>query len=132
MEILKNKGLNKVTYRQCYELSKTLPRNSPVKKRLQAWLKKHLSLQQQLTQQPLLVSSDIIESLFGNYKHIVERSPQQDMNRSVLMIPALCGSRNEVVIEQALKSASQVDLEKWEQANIPYTLRKKRQEAFKN
>ena len=132
MDILKNKGLNKATYKQCYELSKMLPRNSQVKKRLQAWLKKHLKIQQETTELPLLVSSDIIESLFGNYKHIIERSPQADMNRSVLLIPALCGSRKEVVIHQALKNASQVDLEKWEKENIPYTIRKKRQEFFEN
>ena len=132
MEILKNKGLNKVTYRQCYELSKTLPRNSKVKKRLQAWLKKHFKIQKELTEQPLLVSSDIIESLFGNYKHIIERSPQADMNRSVLLIPALCGRREETVINQALNGVSQVDLEKWEEENIPYTIRKKRQEFFEN
>ena len=132
MEIIKNKGLNKITYRQCYGLSKTLPRNSKVKKRLQAWLKKHFKIQKRLTELPLLVSSDIIESLFGNYKHIIERSPQADMNRSVLLIPALCGRREETVIDQALKEASQVDLEKWEKKNIPYTIRKKRHEFLKN
>ena len=132
MEILKNKGLNKVTYRQCYELSKTLPRNSKVKNRLQAWLKKHLKIQAELTELPLLVSSDIIESLFGNYKHIIERSPQADMNRSVLLIPALCGSRKGAVIDRALNEASQVDLERWENENIPYTIRKKRQKFFEN
>jgi len=99
---------------------------------LQAWLKKHLKIQQETTELPLLISSDIIESLFGNYKHIIERSPQADMNRSVLLIPALCGSRKEVVIHQALKDASQVDLEKWEKENIPYTIRKKRQEFLVN
>ena len=99
---------------------------------MQAWLKKHFKIQKELTEQPLLVSSDIIESLFGNYKHIIERSPQADMNRSVLLIPALCGRREETVINQALNGVSQVDLEKWEEENIPYTIRKKRQEFFEN
>ena len=94
-------------------------------------LHKRELLQQELTELPLLVNSDIIESLFGNYKHIIERSPQADMNRSVLLIPALCGRREEVVIDQALNKASQVNLEKWEQENIPYTVRKKRQEFLK-
>lgn len=132
LEILKNKGLNKVTYKQCFQLSKTLPRNSQVKKRLQNWLKKHFAIQKKVTERPLLVSSDIIESLFGNFKHIIERSPQADMNRSVLLIPALCGGRNEVMIWQALNKASQADLEKWDEKNIPDTMRKKRQEFFEN
>jgi hypothetical protein len=36
LEILKNSGLSKATYKQCFQLSKTLPRKSQVKKRLQA------------------------------------------------------------------------------------------------
>lgn len=132
MEILKNKGLDRASYRQCLELSKKLPRNSKVKKRLQDWLKKNLKTQKELTPLPLLVSSDIIESLFGNFKHIIERSPQADMNRSTLLIPALCGKRNDVIIKQALNEASQVDLKNWEKKNISYTVRKKRQEFFRN
>lgn len=131
MEILKNKGLTKSSYKKCYELSKTLPRNSIVKKRLQAWLKQNIIIQKQISTAPLLVSSDIIESLFGHFKHILERSPQADMNRTVLLIPALCGSLNEVIITGALNQASHRDLEKWEKDNIPYTVRKKRQEFFK-
>jgi len=131
LEILKNKGLDKATYKECQALSKMLPRNSKVKKRLQAWLKKHRDIQKELTDLPLLVSSDIIESLFGNFKHVIERSPQADMNRSVLLIPALCGNRSGDVIAQALSKASCADLEKWEKDNIPYTMRKKRQDFFK-
>ena len=132
MEILKNQGLDKTSYKKCYHLSTELPRNSKVKKRLQAWLKQNLKIQKQITTLPLLVSSDIIESLFGNFKHIIERSPQADMNRTVLLIPALCGNLNEVVISQALHQASQRDLEQWEKDNIPYTVRKKRQQFFGN
>ncbi len=74
MEILKNKGLSRTRYEQCNQLSKELPRNSKVKKCLNNWLEQHLEIQQQITSKPLLVSSDIIESLFGNFKHIIERS----------------------------------------------------------
>ena len=98
---------------------------------MQAWLKKNRALQKELTSFPLLVSSDIIESLFGNFKHIIERSPQADMNRTVLLIPALCGKLKDDTITQALHKASQVDLIAWEKEHIPYTVRKKRHEFFK-
>lgn len=130
MEILKNKGLNQASYEKCYQLSTSLPKNSKVKQRLQKWLHHHLEIQKQITDLPLLVSSDIIESLFGNFKHIIERSPQADMNRTTLLIPALCGNLDAVTITQALNQARHNDLEKWEQANIPYTVRKKRQAFF--
>ncbi|MCP4406700.1 MAG: hypothetical protein GY807_02875, partial [Gammaproteobacteria bacterium] len=42
MEILKNKGLNQDTYRQCSQLAEQLPPRSKVKKRLLAWLQRHL------------------------------------------------------------------------------------------
>jgi hypothetical protein len=130
MEILKNNGLDKTTYQQCFELSRKLPRNSKVKKCLQTWLKKHFTLQKQLTSLPLLVSSDMIESLFGNFKHIIERSPQADMNRTVLLIPALCGKLTDTTVTQALRQASQADIETWEKKHIAYTVRKKRQAFF--
>jgi len=109
-----------------YQLSETLPINSKVKKHLQKWLREHLAIQKQLTEFPLLVSSDIIESLFGNFKHIIEWSPQADMNRTTLLIPALCGCLDKMTITQALNLARHNDLEEWEKQNIPYTVRKKR------
>ena len=53
-----------------------------------------------------------------------------DINRTVLLIPALCGTLSEEVITGALKQASQNDLEQWEKKNISYTVRKQRQAFF--
>jgi hypothetical protein len=92
-------------------------------------LQQHIEIQNQITTLPLLVSSDIIESLFGNFKHIIERSPQADMTRTTLLIPALCGHLDEITITQALRQAHQSDLKQWGQENIPYTMRKN-QHAF--
>jgi len=130
MEILKNKGLDKTTYDCCYELSQALPKNSKVKKDLQKWLTQHFDIQKKLTKLPLLVSSDIIESLFGNFKHIIERNPQADMNRTTLLIPALCGHLDKEIITQAINQTCHNDLKVWDKENIPYTLRKKRQLFF--
>jgi len=130
MKILKTKGLDQETYEQCYQLAQTLPRNSKVRKRLRVWLQQHIEIQKQVTTLPLLVSSDIIESLFGSFKYIIARSPQADMNRTTLLIPALCGTIDGKTITQALKLASQENLKQWEKKNIPYTMRKKRQEFF--
>ncbi len=94
------------------------------------WLKKNFALQKELTSQPLLISSDIIESLFGNFKHIIERSPQADMNRTVLLIPALCGKLTDTSVTRALRQASQTDIKAWEKKHISYTVRKKRYAFF--
>jgi len=130
METVKSQGLGPATYGQCHRLSEQLPERSKVKKRLQTWLARHMDIQRQMTPLPLLASSDIIESLFGNFKHIIERSPQADMNRTALLIPALCGSLDKTTISLALNLASHRDLQMWEEKNIPYTVRKKRQAFF--
>jgi hypothetical protein len=130
MEILKHKGLHRSTYEQCCQLAEQLPDNSIVRHRLRAWLNRHIDIQRQLPSLPLVVSSDIVESLFGNFKHILERSPQADMNRTALLIPALCGRPNAATLSNALVHARQGDLVTWEQAHIPYTMRKKRQAFF--
>jgi hypothetical protein len=129
MERLKNKGLDPECYRQCCELTEQIE-NTETKQHIFNWLKKHLDLQQQLTHLPLLVSSDIIESLFGHFKHIIERSPQADMNRTTLLLPVLCGNHDELSITQALNHARHDDLKQWEKTHIPYTMRKKRQDFF--
>ena len=134
-DILKNKGLNHDTAEQCSQLLASLPKHSKVKKRLQAWLENHLKIYTKLAESysvnwSLLVSSDIIESLFGNFKHIIERSPQADMNRSTLLIPALCGRLDAAAVNRALAQTRHNDLQSWEQVSIPYTLRKKRQGFF--
>ncbi len=130
MEVLKNKGLNKPSYEQCIELTKQLPRRSRVRKQSQIWLKKHLAIQEEISIDPLLVSSDIIESLFGKFKHVIERSSHADINRTALLIPALCGNIDEKVIDRAFRQVNQKDLKSWEEENIPYTMRKKRQAFF--
>jgi hypothetical protein len=132
MEILKNKGLNHTSHEQCLELLKNFPRRSKVKKRLQVWLRRHFAIQQETTCHSLLVSSDIIESLFGRFKQVIERSSHADMNRTALLIPALCGDNDKRMVEQAFREARHKDLELWEEANIPYTMRKKRQLFFKD
>jgi hypothetical protein len=130
LEILKTQGLDQASFQKCCQICHSLPRNSKVKRRLQSWLDHHLEIQKHLTDLPLLVSSDIIESLFGSFKHVMQRSPQADMNRMALLIPTLCGRLTKVTIELAIAQTRHDDLKLWEEENIPYTVRKERQAFF--
>ena len=130
MERLKHKGLHRSTYEPCCRLAEQLPANSIVKHRLRAGLSRHIAIQRPLTSLPRVVSSDSVESLFGNFKPILERSPHADMNRTALLIPALCGHPDAATLSNALVHARQGDLATWEQEHIPYTMRKKRQAFF--
>lgn len=127
MALLKNKGLNQATYQQGLQTVKTLPKRSTVRKHLIHWLDKHIEIQNKLSFPTLLVSSDIIESLFGQFKHIIERSAQADMNRTVLLIPALCATIDEATIRRTFNHTPHAELQRWDAKEIPYTVRKKRQ-----
>jgi hypothetical protein len=128
MKCLKNKGLNSDTAEHCQQLNKQLPKSSKVRQRIEQWLIHHQQIQQQLTPYP--ISSDIIESLFGHFKHLLSRTSQADMNRSTLLIPTLCGHINTQNIAQAHSEASHDDLAQWEKDNVGYTVRKQRYSIF--
>ena len=128
MEILKNKGLNSENYQRCLDLAMLLPARSKMKQRICQWLDKHLQIQQRMNlgDKPLTVSSDIIESLFGKFKHIIERGSMLDMNRSVLRIPTLCGNLDAQSIQNALQTTSHSAVSAWDKSNVPCTQNRRR------
>lgn len=133
MKHLKCRGVNPGTATLCRQQLNTLA-ESEMRLTLNQWLDKHLAIQQRLGVKTLPVSSDVIESLFGSFKHIMNRNPQADMNRSVLLIPALCAGSHldQQSITTLLNNTPHKQLQAWEQVSIPYTLRKKRQKIFRN
>jgi len=130
MKCLKNEGLSQRSYDHCKALNDSLPVQSKVKKEIRSWLDEHLMVYHRLGIPNLLVSSDIIESLFGRFKQVIERSPQADMNRTVLLIPALCGKVDENTVLRTFSQTCHAELKKWDDDNIPYTVRKNRQLFF--
>lgn len=129
---LKHSGLNQTTYEKCKAQVASLSQQPIFKKRLLNWLDRHQRIQAKLTSQhSLLVSTDILESLFGKFKRIIERSPTADINRMALIIPALCGNRiNERGMKDLFSTTRQQDIDLWEQKHIVYTVRKKRRAFF--
>ena len=130
MKILKNRGLEQSTYRECQLLLKQLPKNSKTRKIMRIWLEKHIIIQKKIGDYPLIIYSDIIETLFGKFKHIIYRNPQADLNKTALLIPTLCGELDEKTVLEILNKTRHKDLKEWEKENIPYTVRKQRQEFF--
>ena len=132
--LLKNKGLNHEVFSQSMRLLDQLPMRSKVRKRMSKWLKSHYGKWVRLGEKniPLLVSSDILESLFGKYKTIISRSSIEDMNRMALIIPTLCGQKpNELDLQQVFSETKHEDIKSWTDKNISHTLRSNRQ-SFKN
>jgi hypothetical protein len=128
LEIMKQRGINQKSYVEAKALLEQLSGRSKVRTSLLSWLDRHLRLQCRLGigQIPLMVSSDVIESLFGKFKTIIQRNPQAELNRLIYIIPLLCGSHTAAEIDRGLWDCSHLQLLKRIKQDIPQTLRQQR------
>jgi hypothetical protein len=128
LKIMKQKGINQASYWGGKVLLEQLPERSKVRFRLLYWLDRHLRIQCRLGigQLPLTVSSDVIESLFGKFKTIIQRNPQAELNRLVYILPLLCGSHTAAEIDRGLRDCSHSHLLDQIEKTIPPTLRQQR------
>ena len=128
LKLLKRKGINQATGAEAKIILKQLPRDSKVRARLSAWIDRHLTIQSKLAvgHIPLLVSSDVVESLFGKFKTIIQRNPQAELNRLVYIIPLLCGTHTSAEIDRALRACSHGQMLDQIRKTIPPTLRQQR------
>lgn len=134
LEVLKNQGLSAKTYQSTRGLLTALT-EVKVKEAILEWLAQQMAIQRILGSGediPLLVSSDIIESLFGKFKYAMERCPSLEINRSTLLIPALCGHLEQDSIDELLRDSQHKELLEWSEKNVPDTLRQKRQKLNQN
>lgn len=134
LKLLKHQGLSEETYQSTRGLLTAFP-ELEVKQAIVEWLAQQIAIQRMLGEGediPLLVSSDIIESLFGKFKYAMQRCPSLEINRSILLIPALCGNLERDSIDQLLRDSQHKELLEWEEKNVPETLRQKRQKLNKN
>jgi hypothetical protein len=132
MKILKESGLNQTSYQSSIAILEKLPKKNPLRQNLQNWLDQHIRLHCQLSmgQTPLIVSSDAIETLMGEIKHIIERNPTSEFGKMALATPLLCGSHSIAEIEEVLAKTKHRDLQKWIEENTKNSHRKQQARAF--
>ncbi len=128
LKLTKNHGINQARFAEAQKLLEQLPGRSQTRNRMEAWLARQLRIQCMLGigQLPLLVSSDVIESLFGKFKVIVQRNPCAELNRLVYVIPLLCGQHTADEIDTALSNCSHQQMLAKIADKIPPTLRQLR------
>ena len=90
----------------------------------------HIDLFQKHQIPHTLISTDIIECLFGKIKYIIEKSPTKDFNKSVLLLPAFAGELTEESIIQSQKAIKIKDIKTWEAENIGDTILKQKRKEF--
>jgi hypothetical protein len=78
-----------------------------------------------------LASSDIIESVFGSYKRLAERSPLKEMGKLVLTLPLMLTKLTTSMIREALESVQTQDVEQWARTHLGVSMLAKRRRALK-
>ena len=74
----------------------------------------------------LLVSSEILESLFGKMKHLMNENLKHGLTGKVLAIVSAVGTLDVEIVKQALEEVSDQDVQAWTQENIGQTYTQKR------
>ncbi|MBU2509965.1 hypothetical protein KJ966_01450 [bacterium] len=119
-KILKNTGINEFSYkRACSKLSSidNSEFTEPIIKALSAEL--------EYTKQigfPMLLTSDIIESLFGKHKAITKPHRLSEINKSVLSMPVICEDLTPSLIDKAFSKVTGKEVDRWVKRNIPMTI----------
>jgi hypothetical protein len=131
-KIIKRQGLSSSTYDDCMKLLSSSQLTPTLRTDLIVYLSDQM---QSLNQQGLsvgLMSTDVIECLFGKFKAIKERSPLKDFNKLILLIPVLVGTLTEAEIVEALSCIKIKELKAWEDEHIGSTQLKERRRCFGN
>ena len=130
LQLLKNKGLSQGTLDQALCILSELSADSSIRQGMETYLQEHFEVFQQHQISNSLISSDIIECLFGKIKYVIEKSPTKDFNKLVLLLPALAGELNDKSIMDAQKTIKIEDIKNWDTQNIGDTILKQKRREF--
>ena len=124
-KLVKINGMNQNIYKKCMEEINNSKISQKFKDKIVVILKNYLR-NASLMSQKINVSSDVIESLFGVYKLIFERSKSTDIASSSLYLPALSGQLTQELVTDATKNCSINAVKNWAKENLPETEHSKR------
>ena len=65
------------------------------------------------SEQTLLGTSDVIESIFGKYKYISSESPLRDLGKMLLTIPVLTTELTCELVKTAMETVPALAVDKW-------------------
>jgi hypothetical protein len=129
MRIVKTQGLSAASIQACEERLSDLPARSPIRKEVSPYLQHYLPVVE-LSESPLLGSSDVIESLIGKAKQRLEANGRTELNKSILLIPCMCGELTQDLVAEALSTVGIQDVTTWVSENVGETMQSKRRREF--
>jgi hypothetical protein len=129
MKIVKTQGLSAESIQACQEMLGDLPVRSPIRQEVSHYLQHYLPTVES-SDSPLLGSSDVIESLIGKAKQRLEANGRSELNKSILLIPCLCGELSQDLVAEALTTVRVQDVTTWVSENVGETMQAKRRREF--
>ena len=120
-KIVKTQGLSAASLQACQERLGDLPARSPIRKEVSHYLQHYVPVVE-LSESPLLGSSDVIESLIGKAKQRLEANGCHELNKSILLIPCLCGELTQDLVVEALTTVRVQDVTTWVSENVGETM----------
>ena len=124
-KLTKINGMNQNIYKKCMDEINNSKISIELKEKIIMILKKYLR-SASLLGQKINVSSDVIESLFGVYKLIFERSKSTDIASTALYLPILSGEITQQLVKNAINNCSINHVKNWEKEHLPETEHSKR------
>ena len=127
LKIAKTEGIGKLNTRKLKLVLSKMPYKSKTRLELRNWLKRHEKIRSKLAKKTgdhllnLMVSTDVLESLFGKFKQVIFRCPNKEYGKSVLVIPLLCGKLDYETVRKHISSTSQNDLKIWKDSAVKTT-----------
>ncbi len=128
---IKKEGLSKKLYQefeQNYQPKLKIEKLKKFHEKIKEILIEELSMMKE--DEIRIISSDVIESLFGKYKLFSQKSPLKEIRRMILTIPLATLEITRDLIKQALSTIKNADVTNWETQNFGQSTLSKRKIAF--
>jgi len=112
MRIVKTQGLSMETLHACQQTLGDLPARSPIRKEINHYLQPYKPIVAS-SASPLLGASDVIASLIGKAKQRLAANGRSELNKSILLLPCMCGALTHDMVAKALTTVRVQDVRTW-------------------
>lgn len=130
-EKVKKEGLNKKIVEEYCDKNRELKKNKNeliLREKIEEYLVEEVKNIEE--NETLIISSDVIESIFGKYKLFSKKGPLKEIRRMILAIPLSTIKITRELVKKGLSMVKNIDVEKWEKDIFGSSMLSQRKKAF--